>query len=581
MDVVLVDKLLAVLAKLDVSLSGEAPSNVVLKTVGWTLLACWSTRFALNVADGVSEAGLVQSVLEFLKQVPGIAGLVAKEKRKLEKKITDSMYSKRYGSSKVGKFSAIPRKGMAHKEIFKTLEEINANDDSFENGKSKLSGAVYFESAEHGEFQSKVYSRFAATNPIHGDSYPSVVRMDAELVAMTASLFLGDKEGREERSKLVCGSVTSGGSESILCAMKASRDWWLDNRRASYGSVLTNLWRSLPWMKNTCKPEIIMANSAHAAYFKAAEYYNLRKVIIKVGEETDFRLTAAAVRKRITSNTAIIVVSSPTYPHGVVDDIVGIGKVGAKRGITVHVDACLGGYVLAFAEEAGFDRPKFHFGMDGITSMSVDTHKYGMAHKGTSVVLYRNKDIRKYQFTKVTDWSGGVYISPTMAGSRSGGVIAAGWASILSIGHDGFVEQARRLLSLAELLASRIEKECVSLKLLGQPDSSLVAWGALNRKDLDIFKLNDAMSKKGWHLSALQHPPGLHMCITPAHSEKIINSLVDDLKETCEEMLQGGSGSNSDGEEGMAPMYGMAESLPDRNIVGDVLVAFQEANLDC
>ena len=153
-----------------------------------------------------------------------------------------------------------------------------------------------------------------------------------------------------------------------------------------------------------------------------------------------------------------------------------------------------------------------------------------MAHKGTSVVLYRDKDIRKHQFTKVTDWSGGVYISPTMAGSRSGGVIAAGWASILSIGHDGFVEQARRLLSLAELLASRIEKECASLKLLGKPDSSLVAWGALNRKDLDIFKLNDAMSKKGWHLSALQHPPGLHMCITPGMDGKLRFIVISSLR---------------------------------------------------
>ena len=551
-----------VASRLDVLLARDTPSAVVAKTV----TTLWALRFLLNVADVMLEQGLVQSVLDLVKPLPGIAGLVRKEKEKLFKKLEKEVFSKRYGHSKVPKFTEIPKHHLTHEKIFDTIDDLDARDDRYEKGKSKLSGALYFNNSDHADFQTEVYSRFVGTNPIHADNYPSVARMDAELVSMTASMVRADVEE-------VCGSVTSGGSESILCAMKASRDWWLNAN--GYG-LFRNLLKALPWMKNSSKPEIIMADSAHAAYVKAAEYYNLRMVIVHVDESTDFRLTASAVRRRITANTAIVIASAPSYPHGVCDDIDGIQKLAAKYGIACHVDACLGGFVLPFAKEAGYDRPGFHFGMKGITSMSIDTHKYGLAHKGTSVVLYRDKDIRKYQFTKITDWSGGLYISPTMAGSRSGAVIAAAWSSLLAIGRDGFVKQTKQLLSLAELLASRIEGECHHLKLLGQPDSTVVAWGAKNRKELDIFKVNDAMSKKGWHLSALQHPPGLHMCITPAHSQSMMDKLAEDLKVACEEVLDG----DNDGEEGSAPIYGMAESLPDRNIVGDVLVAFQEANLD-
>ena len=408
-------------------------------------------------------------------------------------------------------------------------------------------------------------------NPIHGDSFPSVVRMDAELVSMTASLV----RGSDPSASSVCGSVTSGGSESILCAMKASRDWW---RRGRGGGLLRGLLESLPWRKGTHKPEIIIADSAHAAYVKAAHYYGLRMVVVPVDERTGYRLTAAAVRRKITANTAIVVVSAPSYPHGVCDDIEGIGKLAASWGIACHVDACLGGFILPFARDAGFKRPGFTFSMPGLTSMSIDTHKYGLAHKGTSVVLYRSKEIRKHQFTSITDWSGGLYISPTMAGSRSGAVIAAAWASLLSMGREGFVGQARHLLSLSEHLARRIESDCKDLELLGWPDSTVVAWGSTDGKRVDIYKVNDAMTKRGWHLSALQRPPGLHMCLTAAHSRETVDQLVADLMDCCEEVRKG---AREGDEEGMAPMYGMAASLPDRNIVGDVLVAFQEASLDC
>ena len=202
------------------------------------------------------------------------------------------------------------------------------------------------------------------------------------------------------------------------------------------------------------------------------------------------------------------------------------------------------------------------FGIEGVTSMSLDTHKYGLAHKGTSVVLYRNKDIRKHQFTSVTDWTGGLYISPPMAGSRSGAVVAAAWASLITVGREGFVEQTKTLLTLAEKLVKGIES-IDDVRILGKPDSCLVAFGAKNPKKLDIYKVNDAMTKKGWHLASLQRPAGLHMCLAPSHTSEMIDQLIKDLQQCIMEVKKG----PKDGE-GMAPIYGMAESLPDNTSLG-------------
>uniref|UniRef100_A0A7S2X2M3 sphinganine-1-phosphate aldolase n=1 Tax=Chloropicon primus TaxID=1764295 RepID=A0A7S2X2M3_9CHLO len=501
-------KLVEGLSLIDKCLADELPSTVVLKTVGATIAVCWLGRFLSNTWDAMKEEGVLQSAIEVLKSLPGISGIVAREKDKLSRKIKKQVMEERYEHSKVPKFNAIPQKQMSQKQVLQAIDDINSKDETYEDGKSMLSGALYFSSADHANFQTKVYGKFVGTNPIHADSYPSVARMDAELVSMTASMVRGGSEA-------VCGSVTSGGSESILCAMKASRDWWL--ARNGLG-IVRNVMKALPWRKGTVKPEIIMADSAHAAYIKAASYYGLKMVVIPVGEKTGYRLTASAVRRRITSNTAIVVVSAPSYPHGVCDDIEGIGKLAAAYGIACHVDACLGGFVLPFAEEAGFARPKFDFGMPGLTSMSIDTHKYGLAHKGTSVVLYRCKEIRKHQFTSITDWSGGLYISPTMAGSRSGAVIAAAWASLLAIGREGFISQAKHLLGLAEHLAHRIDSECAHLQLLGQPDSSVVAWGAVDRTQVDIYKVNGTSLSffLSLALSPRPHLLSFALCLTPS-----------------------------------------------------------------
>ena len=603
-------RFLAALTRIAPSLAAAAGAGasardgkVALKAAAFTLAAMWLAKTVQSSASSIRDKGVVQSVLEPIKKLPIVRGIVQKEKEKVYDMLRSQIKARRYpqaakaaddqsngekkspsktkGKDKhamqaLAKFNALPSEAWSFDRVMKAVDGISSGDQHYAYGDSKMSGAVYFKSDEHADFQSKVYARFVATNAIHGDSYPSVARMEAEVISMTADLYKQPLADGTKDDADVCGSLTSGGSESILCAMLASRNWWLDRQANAKGAALW-LQRHLPWRPTaTLAPEMIVADSAHAAYVKAAEYFGLRMVVVPCGHRQGFKLSASAVRSRITSRTAIVVVSAPTYPHGTCDEIEAIGALCGPRGICVHVDACLGGYVIPFAEEAGFSHvPKIHFGMPGLTSMSVDTHKYGLAHKGTSVVLYRTKELRKYQFTRVTEWTGGLYISPTMAGSRSGAVIAAAWASLLTVGREGFVAQTKHLLTLAKRLEDGI-RAIPSLQVLGKPEAALVSWAVKDPRTLDIYKVNDAMTKRGYHLASLQRPAGLHMCISPAHTLEMIEGLLVDLAECIAEVKKG----PKDDKDGMAPIYGMAESLPDRNIIGDVLVAFQEATLD-
>ncbi len=235
--------------------------------------------------------------------------------------------------------------------------------------------------------------------------------MEREVVAMTAAMLGGGPGG----ARSVCGCVTSGGTESILTAIRATRDFFADVRGIS-------------------EPEMIVAVSAHAAVYKAAQYFNIR--LVRVPVDANLQMDVAATRRAVTKNTILIYASAPGFPHGVVDDVVALSDVARAAGAGLHVDACLGGFVLPFAAKAGWRRGEglgrpFDFRVPGVTSMSADTHKYGLAQKGSSVLLYANPELRRYQYTAVTEWSGGLYISPSAPGSRPGGLIAQTWASLV------------------------------------------------------------------------------------------------------------------------------------------------------
>ncbi|EFJ48810.1 hypothetical protein VOLCADRAFT_60125, partial [Volvox carteri f. nagariensis] len=414
------------------------------------------------------------------------------------------------------------------------------------------SGAVYMPAeGEHRTLLDDAYRLFSLANPLHADAFPSVRQMEAEVVAITADLLGGGPNGSNPK---VCGAMTSGGTESILSAVKASRDYMAEQ-------------------KGIRDPEMIIGVSAHAAYWKAAEYFKIKLHVVPVRH--DFRLSAATVRRYMNRNTAILVASAPGFPHGLVDDVKGIAKLAARAGICCHVDACLGGYCLPFVRRLGGRVPPFDFSVPGVTSMSVDTHKFGQAHKGTSVVLYCSPELRAHQYTRITDWTGGLYISPGLAGSRPGALIATAWASLVHLGEEGLMEATRRIMAARDTLIAGIGSQVPQLEVIGEPEMGVVAFRS---RVINIYVLNDWLAARGWHLNALQAPPALHFCFT-AMNAAAAPALVSALKQGVNEQLANPRAAADAARHGSAPLYGMANVTPDRGMVADFLVAYQDVML--
>jgi len=283
----------------------------------------------------------------------------------------------------------------------------------------------------------------------------------------------------------------------------------------------------------------------------------------------DFRAEVAATADAISDRTILVVGSAPSYPHGAIDPIEELSELARERGIGFHTDACLGGFLLPFAERLGHPVPPFDFRLPGVSSMSADTHKYGYAAKGTSVVLYRGDELRHAQYFTFTEWPGGLYMTPTFAGSRPGALSAACWAAMTSIGEDGYLDAARRILATAAEIRAGIE-EIEGLRVLGDP-LFCIAF-ATEADELAIYRVMDAMSARGWSLNGLHRPPAVHICTTLRHTAPgVAEGFVADLRASVAQVR-----AEPPAEGGMAPVYGMAAQMPDRGAVGHMLAAFMD-----
>ncbi|CAN1295163.1 Sphingosine-1-phosphate lyase [Linum perenne] len=472
-------------------LSEYEPLMLLLAPLLTVVVARAVGSFLRSVQDNGLKALIVGFVMSSIKLVPGVKSYIDAEKQKVwiyvccgivigvlnwNQGVVDKMQSGTK-SKREGWLSELPKEGLGPQVLVKLKEEKDKDVD----WRGKCSGTVYIGGAEsEGHFAviNEACSMFAHTNPLHLDVFPSVARFEAEVVAMTAAL-LGSQE--KASGGEVCGNMTSGGTESILLAMKTSRDY-------------------MKAKKGITKPEMIIPVSAHSAYDKAAQYFNIK--LCRVPVDKDFKADVKAIRRHINRNTILIVGSAPGFPHGVIDPIEELGQLASSHGICLHVDLCLGGFVLPFARMLGYPIPPFDFTVEGVTSVSVDVHKYGLAPKGTSVVLYRNHEIRKNQFVAVTEWSGGLYVSPTVAGSRPGSLIAGAWAAMISLGKQGYLEHTKAIMEVSKKLQNGM-KDIPELFIIGKPDMTIVAFGS---NLVDIFEVNDIMTSKGWHLNALQRP---------------------------------------------------------------------------
>ncbi|MEN8233990.1 MAG: aminotransferase class V-fold PLP-dependent enzyme [Actinomycetota bacterium] len=432
----------------------------------------------------------------------------------------------------------IPKAGRDREEV---LDQITAlargEEEEWRDGYA--SGAVYHGDAEHIEFLNEVYSLHSQSNPLHLDLWPSGMKFESEIVAMTAHM-LGAAAALGRGDEIV-GSVTSGGTESIIMAMKSYRD-----------------------RSGLSRPQMVIPDSAHVAFDKAAAYFGFDQVRVPVGE--DYRADVAAMARAVTKRTVVIAGSTPGFPHGVVDPIPELSDMARERGVGFHTDACLGGFVLPWAERLGYEVPLFDFRLPGVTSISVDTHKYGYSAKGTSVVLYRGRDLRRHQFHVATEWPGGLYYSPTLAGSRPGGLLAAAWAALLSMGEDGYLEATERILATGERIRRGIS-EIDGLRVLGDP-----LWViAFASDDVDIYEVMARMAKRGWSLNGLHHPSAVHIAVTLRHTQSgVAERFLDDLSGVVEATRSAGGEAAT----GSAPMYGMAATFPAREAVEELMLRY-------
>lgn len=486
---------------------------------------------------------LLSKAERYLKAVPMVRDLLSKE--------TDSLLSELEGDlkpyrGKLPAFDHLPVTGRSREEVLKELQALEAKEETrWREG--KVSGAVYNGDSEHIDFLNRVYALHSQSNPLHADLWPSATKFEAEVVAMTAGMLGADaaNAGRPAEEH-ICGSMSSGGTESIMLAIKTYRDWAREE-------------------KGITKPEMIAPSSAHPAFDKAAHYFGVKMVRVPVGP--DYRADVAATKKAINRNTIVLIGSAPGFPHGVIDPIAELSELARRKRIGFHTDACLGGFVLPFAKKLGYEVPPFDFRLPGVTSISVDTHKFGYAAKGSSVVLYRGTELRSHQYFTATDWPGGIYFSPTFSGSRPGALIATAWASLVSMGEQGYLEATRRILETAGTIKQGI-RAIPELHVLGDP-LFVIAFGS---ETLDVFKVMEQMGAHGWSLNGLHKPAAVHLCVTLRHAQPgVAEQFLHDLRNAVEHVKA------HPGEKGtMAPVYGMAASVPFRGLVSDLLKKYMD-----
>lgn len=422
----------------------------------------------------------------------------------------------------------LPKKSRARADVLNDLKAARGDDARWREGKTF--SLVYHAGDEHSALLKDAYGEYLSENGLSPLAFGSLRRFESEVLSMVAGLFHGDAD--------VCGSMTSGGTESILMALKAAREW---------GKA-----------KGISRCEVVVPITVHPAFEKAAHYLDL--VIHHAKTAEDFRVDVGEVERLINANTVMIVGSAMPYPHGVIDDIGALAALAKKKGVLCHVDACVGGFILPFAKKLGRDIPPWDFEVDGVTSISADLHKYGYAAKGASVVMYRNHDLRKLQYFTYSGWPGGLYLSPSMAGTRPGGAIAAAWATLNHLGEEGYLSLAKRALDATDRLKAGIE--AAGLKILGKPHATVFAFAS---DQVDVYALGDAMDARGWKLDRNQRPPALHCMVTVAH-EKVSEAFLADLSDCVTSLKKG-----EPAPEGSAAMYGMAGAVPKEQVEGFLL----------
>ncbi len=400
--------------------------------------------------------------------------------------------------------SAMPASGRDRSEILAELAEMaTAEDHTWETG--QCSGTMYCGDHEHYGFMAEAFRRFAHVNVLQRDMCPSATRFEGEIIAMTLDMLNAGSIDATEPA----GMVTSGGSASILHAVLAYRE-----RGRSRGID---------------RPNIVKPETGHPAFDKAGHLLGVEVRRAAVDPETA-RADLSAVADLVDQNTIALVGSATNYGYGTIDPITELGELALDRGVGLHVDGCLGGFILPWGEALGYDIPRWDFRVPGVTTISADTHKYGFGFKGTSVVAFADKSLRNGQYFFLTDWSGGKYCSPGIDGSRSGGLLAATWAAMVSLGREGYLHHARGIYETSYAMQDVVTSH-PELRVIGEPSFCF----SFTSDEFDVYHVNDSLRVRGWRLNGQQYPNAVHMAVTrPQVQPGVVERFADDLAEAVD-----------------------------------------------
>ncbi|MFN8051288.1 MAG: aminotransferase class V-fold PLP-dependent enzyme [Acidimicrobiales bacterium] len=384
--------------------------------------------------------------------------------------------------------TSIPLTGRSAADLLAEVDDLRHGDIDWRNGRAF--SLVY--NADEPELETLLHGmadRFLHENALNPFRYATLLKMETEVIDMARNLF-GAR----------AGSMSSGGTESIFLAVYTARQW-------AYARDITH-------------PTLVCTDTAHPAFAKACHYLGVEMVRLDHG--LDGRAVPALYDEAIDERTALMVVSAPCYPYGVIDPVSEIAAIAADADILCHVDACLGGWMLPWWERLGQPVPPWDFRVPGVTSLSADIHKYGYVYKGASCVMYRDRDLYQHQIFMYDDWPGGLYASSTAAGTRSGAPIAGAWAAINHLGEDGYLRLARRVLDATTRMKAGISA-IDGLSITGEPDMSVFEFGS-DVHDMDA--VCDVMDDRGWNLDRQQG--GLHLMLAPGH-DKVVDAFCADL----------------------------------------------------
>ena len=424
----------------------------------------------------------------------------------------------------------IPAQGEDKEALLEQMQSFRSGDADWKAGKTW--SLVYYAGQEHYDFLKKAHNLFFSENALNPMAFKSLKQFESEVVQMTCSMLHGPDTA--------VGTMTSGGTESILMAVKAYRD------RAR---------KKKPWI---LRPEMVIPSTLHVAFYKAAHYFGIKTKVVPFGD--DYRADVKAMKKAMGPNTIMIAASAPQYPHGVIDPIEELGAIAKSKNIPFHVDACFGGFMLPWLEKLGVALPAWDYRVPGVTSISADVHKYCYAAKGASVITYRDMEYMKHQFFVETKWCGGVYASPSMPGTRPGGSIAAAWAAMRAMGEDGYMGLAAEALEATRMMREGVA-QIEGLKVLGQLNSTVCTWGS-DDDNIDLYAVADQMADKGWNTDRQQNPACVH-CTVNAHNKSAVPDYLADLQEAVDHVRAHPELKN----EGEAAMYGLMAKVPVKGLV--------------